>query len=746
MCAIQVLLASAAAAALISSCVHDGSDGENTNYYYKYYKERVSVELQLPSAHSAQEFTIFQFDNEKLKSIAKSVAIKSDGTIDIDIDASNSGVVYIVSKGIEDFDDEFKSIGVTTRSEFEMWSVTHNYTIDGNSPETIFIKSLSVAQLAEVKQAVALDSSTANVNLKISDDIEVHSMEVNYISDIFYPFADAEEVDLSQDVTFTVDLEEDYSQTIYGIFKLFSGEYKKAICARVLVEHPNGTNIYLEVELPLQISGSKEYTIVVNSYGASLSTPLDTEDWDQGEGESEGYYNNVVVIDESSVTLPAGASISNGGKRLDLPYRGANFNLKFTNNDVIKSVSIMSDDITITSKGDNIYLLEANKAAPDGLTPSPSIISVVRMLDGLEYVDQIELYVDQNPINMYGSICDYHAGNWQYVVDSHIDGNFANFTLPDGYSIEWDSGDWFQAQTDGDTTSFVGGWRPNDADAKGQVESITVNITTPTGIVDSYTLSRRRYSIPTIYFNDRYWAKFNMRGNPESYTDQIQVGSTYDKIVDIYEYLKSCSTTAFLDIAGDAYLGGNTTTALKFGKNPDGDGFGYTQYSSVSDRNTIATMDAGHSCPNGYTRPTGDEYRSIIWDQATFGTSTFADSNELTHATVTTQYGSHRVTLTAYRNDNFAYQGGVGTVMFMKVESQSCDDTFVIPCYGTQWSSTWSLTQKYGLFAMYAPGATSMFNNNYNNDEKLRIVHTGQAAVHTYQVRCIKSEDAFIIE
>ncbi len=714
---------------------------------YAHYTLTVTPEVQLPQTLMYEKFTVLHFDSSMLKKVEENVEI-TDRKITLDLDGSNQGVVYIINKQTSELSGLELIVDTTTIQQINELEFTHSYENLDYTPQQIISQKLSVAQTAINPQSITPDLSTATINTLVLEQMQVHKISLRgTILTTYLPFGDVPN-STTTEKTLTHTFSTPATEGLYSdIFRLFAHQHTESMDVELIVTLPNGTKSTMYTSLPMQIIGGQTYTILIDSHGASLSVDLNTEEWDEGQTDTNMDALESVVVDKSATTLPSGVTLSEFGDKIYAQYTGASFNLSLTNHPLVTSIKT-SGDITLTENSSNQYSLTVHKAEPNGLKPSISVIYVTRTVGNTQYTDQIEIHRETNPILITGAITQYYnQGN--FVATDYLDAEIASITLPVGYTIEVPETNWTQhTTTTSGQTIITAGFRPNDTNANGQNEECTVKITSPKGEVDSYTLSRQRLSLPVIWFNGRYWTKFNMRGNPESYTDQIQLNDRLNQIEDLYTYLKDCPADDVIEITGGVYVK-SSNTPLVYTKREDSDRYQYSGYLDVFSTDHIAEQEAGHSCPNGFSRPTSEELKTIIYDQATFGGSlTFeAIAGEITHSTITTQVGSYKVNITAYRNNRFEYQGGIGSHQTLKLTSTGFTDQFIIPGLGTQNSTTdGGHLPNYCLYGIYAPGTTNIFNLNYNQSNQLRVTHQAQYVRNTYQIRCIKNNDAFIIE
>ena len=157
------------------------------------------------------------------------------------------------------------------------------------------------------------------------------------------------------------------------------------------------------------------------------------------------------------------------------------------------------------------------------------------------------------------------------------------------------------------TYNIEGGFKPNDLEATGQNQVSEITVTYEDGYQEIYSLKRKRQSIPVVRVAGRYWMKYNVRGNPNSYEDQIQHSEDKENL---YEYLKTCSDEKFIYYTGAQYKGQNKTPLYPYALD-DESGILLRDFENISNTSDQGTAGKSFFVPPGFVIPNKSEWRTV---------------------------------------------------------------------------------------------------------------------------------------
>ncbi|MGL4851288.1 MAG: hypothetical protein ACRC3Z_01360 [Phocaeicola sp.] len=343
--------------------------------------------------------------------------------------------------------------------------------------------------------------------------------------------------------------------------------------------------------------------------------------------------------------------------------------------------------------------------------------------------ESLRLELLQNQVTAAGSSVTY---------PTYVDGTLA--CVKEGYSVQSytinsdspASYEWIVMQRRGGQFYVEGGFKPNDSEAYGQLQTSRITIEYSDGVEEEYAFTRHRLALPVVKFGAHYWSKFNMRGNSKGYEDQI--GFDLDRS-DMWSYLKNCDGNAFIAYAGSQYCGTNPE-GLDMEKNSTG-GFSYQGYPEEFGSTTINDIQIDSHCPAGYQVPTEEEMKTLISGSVIHlvGLSTM---QEYQNAYLVNK---ERYTVDRHRRGNIVKSGiTIPNVYHLKITNLQGQE-MVMHGVGYQ-SEANAINYGYWLYAAVSDGKDQAgFNNNRNNF--YMQAHSGKKTV---SVRCIKSPVHYIIE
>ncbi len=716
-------------------CSCDESDNVTLGDKYK-----PSIELKSNLVGSFSECFTFCRENTSayifcdglLISIIDDVKIAVDGTIYIDEQTSYASIVYFVTAVSDAIDYSSLQLNVTTLADFRA-------IVSESEQNSRVLTSVYAAIGSTTYNSIDFVRNYSGVNFIVEDSgSTLVSATLNGVYAQFAPFADENPTDISAQFSHMFKGESREFETFY----LYKNSYAVAPTISVEVEAANGSKMVYASSFPTQIKNGLSYEVVISSGEITVTEAQ----WNSESVEEVGpNYQDVITIDVEQSTIPEGAWISPSRDTIYMPYRGASATLKLNVNSGVSLSSESAERVSIESElsdglMQSIFEIRTGRTNPIGSGESFRLniqrLPIVNSYDE----DFITVTLLENPVEVDDNLKSIVAGEWRFESPDYIDDIISRFCLPTGYELKTE-GDWLRSSTDSEGYTVIeAAYKPNDADGDGRLQEGALVITDSDGVEDRYELARRNWSMPVVWINGRHWARFNQRGDAESYSDQVRVGSTLDQIDDLYSYIKSASAQQYLEYVGDQYISQQVGKPLTFSAESQI----FTDYDSATIGNHIAIADKGVGCPPGFERPSMDEILYILLDGANYGTA--SDSGDST-SQFNTSVGSYRNQCTSFRRRNVAVSGDVTTTIFStqieNIQSGTSFDKFLFSGFGSQSSAT-IYDAETTILGIYYPGSIwtmkAICSSNYN------ISQSGQYVTTSYTLRCIKKEVPFTIE
>lgn len=515
-----------------------------------------------------------------------------------------------------------------------------------------------------------------------------------------------------------------------------------------LCEQPDGK---YEVEIDVTVGGAWRklrssldapvrntvYSLTVYGNGASVGVAVSGDGWETGEGSSSGQVMKGLIDVESS-RLPEGTRVSATRDTLFLPFTGCSAGLAL--------IAESGTDVAVKGSIDGVELVRSDtrSLSPlaffeiEGAHRYPGKVREYIYLDifsGDTNTGRVVIVAEANPVGLSGlmeldrnGVCDFGR---------YVDGELGTITLPEGMGVclEFPEGEkeWVRlVEISGNAFRIEGGWRPNDPEADGRVQSVSLRVTSDDGRQSEvYTLKRRNWGLPVVDINGTWWCKYNLRGNVKNFGDQITVAADPASGDALAEYLITCPDEEFLRIAGDQYQGGRQD-GLKI-VNADGH-LSYAGFDPSSNQD-FGTLDPEYMAPDGYMVPGYSEYRFFTWNEnANLGYGSNAFNNLL----------GQRLSFTITERNLSVGGADYGPVHIYDFSYEGSH--WVMAGLGHQYNAT-DIAPMSLLFATYGAGGRSWMMEGYRESEDGRgnwFRYTAQNAQKTRVVRCIKTPVDYI--
>ena len=503
----------------------------------------------------------------------------------------------------------------------------------------------------------------------------------------------------------------------------------------------NGVANRLKVALPDRVERNKKYTITINSHGATLSSSLEVLPWGPGSDADANPEPFQPIINTEESEIPALVEVSATKDTIFVPSIGASLTLALntsTDTEIKTDGDILIEPIDPATKstyiGNKFNLSLKSKNINDPRTETRIYIKDKTISD---IFDRYIVVVNLADRTSFPNIQKAAIINERSVVfNGYTDGIIANIkfsTQPISIACTTNDVDfnWLRINnTDDNDIKLEGAFKPNDSMATGQIQESTVTIEYSGGLIEEFKFSRKRESIPVTFIGNRYWAKYNLRGNSKKYEDQI--GFDKDIKGDMFEYLKTCSDDEYIYYAGANYKG-ISQDGMYLAKLTDNT-LHYPDYSKHLNA-AITNLDPTYHCPAGYQIPNVNEFASIM--------SKSSHINLPGNDIVWEYSSSGRIRLTIERHQRDSIKiDGVNTIKMytVKIVDKLTKETLTWHGTGNQWSNTGTSIQ-YWIYATINPGGKYYTFNNLSNKTQFEPHNSAKTRI----IRCIKSPVTYVI-
>lgn len=506
----------------------------------------------------------------------------------------------------------------------------------------------------------------------------------------------------------------------------------------------------LEVALPA-IRRNTVYTLKLLGNGANFRVEVDTVDWDEG-ASSDADLESKGLINVEASELGDSVLVSANRDTLYVPYRATDFRLVLSavsGADAVVSGQVDGGQVLKESYSRSLDKALAFRVRSDYRMPGyPSEYLRLEVMRSGSLVGRVTVVFQRNPILLEGGrILLDETGTCDF--GTYVDGDLGVMTLPEGKSlaVRFDDPDVPWVRLDrleglGNCYRIQGGWRPNDPDSDGRIQSARLVVTGKDGsITDQFTLKRRNYGLPVVNINGTWWCKYNLRGNVKDFEDQIGVGDDpVPGASGLADYLNSCPAETLLSLMGDQYQAGNPQ-GLRLSK----DESGLFYYEGV--RNNISvdfgSLPATEMAPSGYQVPGYNDFRTFTWSNNSnmgYGSNWFNNNME-GDLLLRFQY------FVVERQDVVWLGEPYGSVIFYDFRLNGGPDGLVFFGLGHQWDATiGNVAPNNILFATCGSrGNTWQIEGYPQLDNKGNwYKYAGHNATKTRAIRCVKTPVDYI--
>lgn len=500
-------------------------------------------------------------------------------------------------------------------------------TVASETPSAgmFFTGSVSVDSYAEsgFRIPVALERGVARLDLRINvkGEAAVRSISLANLASGSHIFPDAGFIGMPSLSSLDIVPDIPYSSDVQSLTYLF--EQKTDVPVNISVEALiDGRKTLLTAELPGEIRRNTVYTVVLRKDDITSDVTLEVTEWnDGGDIDIQPDLDSVLKVDESQSELSYNVSVSEDGRTVFLPHLGTELVIAVDSPDELELLPVDGYLLEVQPEGTdsraNRFRISKDLYAP-GVPQEDVVLQFRRKVLGHVYPeDRIVLSLSANPVQLIGEL-DFDNPEYEYDFSRYADNEFGVFTLPEGkvLDVEFPDGEdkWIKIEPSGDGSRdfrVLGGWRPNDETADGRRQEAVLVLSNEDGTErEEYTVARRNYGLPVVYFHGVWWCKYNAMGNSRSFDDQILVpddpaareGKT------LFDYLTGCTAEEYAELWGWAYQG-DSGIGMRVS---EVDGKAVLPGYDVKETVHINKLHPAALSPEGYEIPSMEEYNRVF--------------------------------------------------------------------------------------------------------------------------------------
>ncbi|MGL4992988.1 MAG: hypothetical protein ACRC6R_02460 [Bacteroidales bacterium] len=500
-----------------------------------------------------------------------------------------------------------------------------------------------------------------------------------------------------------------------------------------------GNNKIITSHVPGSLNRDNLHTWLLSEDEDELSVKLSIEPWGNG-GIIEVLPDSFTYsIDEVKSILPSFVRVSSSLDTIYVPSCKTDL-LLVLDASIEADYMVDGSDLDISREYGDDYLGNSFRIRfnQKGLKESHSKSLVYFMERGGEEFSQKPIVIIQEASRLEMLVDYSEVGAGEIQFSDYIDGTLAS-VKPQfdvlSYTIDSDNKEdyqWVIMQRRSGRYNIEGGYKPNDKDANGDLQTSSITLEFSDGVQESFSFSRIRRSLPVVKFGDLYWSKYNMQGDSKSFEDQI----SFDQDVEnLWGYLKECEGEAFVQYAGSQYCGLNTK-GLELGVNSKGR-LEYIGYADAFGGSTINSIETDSHCPKGYQVPTETQMISVVGSSVVSLIALKAGEESSSGYLV----NKERFTVDRYRRKAIsAFDKTIDNTYIIRLTNAK-GESMVVNGVGYQ-SEPNSFNPGYWLLAAVSSAKDQAgFNNSRNN-----FYMQGHSAKKTVSIRCVKTPVNYVIE
>lgn len=555
--------------------------------------------------------------------------------------------------------------------------------------------------------------------------------------------ADADKVDLMVDGEILTG--EDQSGILYTY---------EQINPEATVEVVMGDGTMHSAKLPEQILRNKVYTLQIGRDGSLHS--IEVGEWNREDDELVSPdRDSYITVNKDLSVLNGKATVFPDARGISISYLSGTFDIAVNcseelvyvdgGNGLVEVTHINPEGVNLKER--NVFRISKKLFAPNAPQKELKLQFRRKGLSEVYDEDCLAVVLEKNDDTLEGML-DFNNDDYGYDFERYIDGTLGTYTVGEGKTLSVDvpqSNPWIRVvQSAENRNEYViqAGWKPNDPEADGRVQTAKLIVTDRNGNKQEYTIKRRNFGLPVVYAAGIWWCKYNLRGTANDFEDQILASEDPVRDGSLLDYLKDCSVEELNAVMGDQYQGGNIEglpLVLSDGK------FEYQGFKSGISVN-INTQ-GKQMAPPGYEMPSQNDFRRLVnsndtklgYQEAVYNNNlTGEDSFRLIY-----NHGNRSVSV-----DEIGY-GKVGFYDFCE-EAYINDNNRHVVLYGWghQWEAgTGKISADDFIFAVNNGSSTAWMMEGWFVDMRGNWFKTSvQNNVKTRTIRCKKSPVDYIYQ
>ncbi len=681
------------------------------------------------SADEFEEVSVYIFRGSVLQSSHSALPVAEDGRVRLAAKSEPLSRVVIINgngDGITAIPQE------TTLEAFLAQQISYAY--DELGAGAIYTTEVSFNRIANSSMPIALSRITSRIDVEVEAGSGVTVTGLR-LTNVATSFSIGGEKNTSGD-TKNVEIATTIVNRRVGQHYLYANKYDSPINVLIMLRTADGISESRTVKMPNVIESNKIYTIGIGESEQSVKS----SDWSYNiNDENNKYPTDIIRVNAGQTeSLPDGVSIAEDGLTVFTPYTPSSFTIQLDSDDPIEAYG--TERCEVIEVGENRFKVTMARSKIGEIFPMQEKIYLRRKNLSTVYDESIIIEQAINPISGIGAMMESLDANSDFIHNTYIDGELLEITAPEGWTFELE-GKWLRFNSEKEQEGryvIEGGYKPNDPEADGREQSGLLTVISEDGVRDVYKISRRNYGLPVQYSNGFYWTKFNLRGDSESFEDQIQIDDELTQIEDLMAYVRSeeCTIEEYLEIVGGGYKGSNTQALVYNSETPN-----YENYAEVTGP-LINQEPATKSCPPGYRRPTINEFLTIYMTDVMRLTLTNNSSSGAYNTTASGSFVSYRYNVQASAKLFERYAA------FQATPTTNTSTKLFFGGTGVQESE-----DGYSAATMFF--AVSLEGSTYDHEMMLKLHDSGSQFISAYggfnansvyHIRCVKTPVDFIIE
>lgn len=420
--------------------------------------------------------------------------------------------------------------------------------------------------------------------------------------------ADADKVDLMVDGEILTG--EDQSGILYTY---------EQINPEATVEVVMGDGTMHSAKLPEQILRNKVYTLQIGRDGSLHS--IEVGEWNREDDELVSPdRDSYITVNKDLSVLNGKATVFPDARGISISYLSGTFDIAVNcseelvyvdgGNGLVEVTHINPEGVNLKER--NVFRISKKLFAPNAPQKELKLQFRRKGLSEVYDEDCLAVVLEKNDDTLEGML-DFNNEDYGYDFERYIDGTLGTYTVGEGKTLSVDvpqSNPWIRVvQSAENRNEYViqAGWKPNDPEADGRVQTAKLIVTDRNGNKQEYTIKRRNFGLPVVYAAGIWWCKYNLRGTANDFEDQILASEDPVRDGSLLDYLKVCSVEELNAVMGDQYQGGNIEglpLVLSDGK------FEYQGFKSGISVN-INTQ-GKQMAPPGYEMPSQNDFRRLV--------------------------------------------------------------------------------------------------------------------------------------